>query len=52
MRFGVYLIEEGIKKMEQNKVSKMCVIWDRTGFTKKNYDTGMLSMMKELIGIL
>lgn len=46
------MIEEGIKKMDEKGVSKMVVIWDRVGFTKKNYDSGMIGMVKELIGIL
>jgi len=52
LRFGIYLIEKGVKLMEELGSSKMVVIWDREGFTKKNYDKSMLRMVKELIGIL
>lgn len=53
IRFGVHTIEQGVEKMQQNGVSKMCVIWDREGFDpKKNFDKSMLTVMKQLVGIL
>ena len=30
----------------------MCVIWDREGFTKKNFDRSLLKVMKELLQVL
>jgi hypothetical protein len=53
IRFGVHTIEQGVVKMQENGVSKMCVIWDREGFDpKKNFDKSMLTVMKQLVGIL
>ncbi len=52
LRFGIYLIENGVKIMEELGSSKMVVIWDREGFTSKNYDKSMLGMAKQLMGIL
>ena len=53
IRFGVYILEEGIKKMQETGTSKICVIWDREGFSpKKNFDKSMLTVMKQLMGIL
>ena len=32
MKFVVYLMENAIKKAEENGTGKVCVIWDREGF--------------------
>lgn len=53
LRFGIHTIEQGVKKMEELGVARMCVIWDREGFSaKKNFDKSMLGIMKQLMGIL
>jgi hypothetical protein len=52
LKFCVYCIEQGIKLMEQAGSTKMVVIWDREGFTRKNFDSSMFGLLKKLIGIL
>lgn len=53
IRFGVYTIEQGIQKMKDLGTSKICVIWDREGFDqKKNFDKSIITIMKQLLGIL
>lgn len=52
IRFGIYLLEQGIKLADAVGQSKLCVIWDREGFTKKNYDPSVFTTMKELSGVL
>lgn len=53
IRFGVYSIEQGIQKMKDLGTSKICVIWDREGFDqKKNFDSSIITIMKQLLGIL
>jgi len=53
IRFGVYMIEKGVNKMKENGASHVCVLWDREGFDqKKNFDKSILTVMKQLVGIL
>jgi len=53
IRFGVYTIEKGVNLMKEVGTSQVCVIWDREGFDqKKNFDKSILTVMKQLVGIL
>jgi len=53
MKFVVYLIEKGTKLADElNPDGKICVLWDRKGFTMKNFDRRFLGMMKSMTGVL
>jgi len=52
IRLGVYLLETGIKLADDVGQTKLCVIWDREGFTKKNYDPSVFTTLRELSGVL
>ena len=52
MRFGVYLIEQGIKKCAETGADKLVVIYDREGFDRKNFDSKLADVMKSLMKIL
>lgn len=52
LRFAVYILEKGTKLMQEKGVYKIVVIWDRDGFSRKNFDTGMFTLMKQIIGIM
>ena len=52
IRFGVYLLEKGIKLAEESGQQKLVVIWDREGFQRKNFDSSMFKTMRELSGVL
>ena len=52
MKFVVYLMENAIKKAEENGTGKVCVIWDREGFQPKNKDPRFLELFKGLIGLM
>lgn len=53
VRYGIYLLEKGIQ-LAQNSApdGKITVVWDRNGFTKKNYDKKVLSLFKKLVTLI
>ena len=53
MRFGVYLLEEGIKRSEQlGKSEQVCVLYDRSGFNYRNFDLELFTTSKNLVTML
>lgn len=53
LKFAVFLIETGTRLAdEQGKDGKICVLWDRKGFSMKNFDKRLLGLLKKLSGIL
>lgn len=52
VRLAVYLLEKGIHLANENGVEKLCVIYDREGMTRKNFDMGLIGMMKQLLQVL
>lgn len=52
MKFAVFLIEKGTEKADKTGDGRVCVLWDRKGFTMKNFDKRFLGLMKKLAGIL
>lgn len=52
VRYGVYLIEKGIKLAEARGSDKMVVIYDREGFENKNFDKKLATVMRSLLTIL
>ncbi|KAL4467417.1 hypothetical protein ABPG72_011015 [Tetrahymena utriculariae] len=51
IKFMIYLMEVGIKMSEKSGTEKMCVIWDREGFSSKNFDFQFISLMKSLVAM-
>jgi hypothetical protein len=59
IRFFLYLMEQGIqicnlgtKLADQAGTGQISVIWDRNGVTRKNFDTGMFTLIKKIITML
>lgn len=52
IRYGVYMIEKGIRLCKEKKSDKMVVLYDREGFVNKNFDTKLATVMKSLLKIL
>jgi hypothetical protein len=52
VRFAVSILERGTQLMKEHGVYKIVVIWDRNGFSRKNFDTGMFTLIKQIIGIM
>lgn len=52
MKFAVHLIETGTKEADKIGDGKVCVLWDRKGFTMKNFDKRFLGLIKKLSGVL
>lgn len=53
MKFAVHLIEKGCKVADESTTDgKVCVLWDRQGFTMKNFDRRFMGLMKKLTGVL
>ena len=52
VRFGVYLLEKGIKLAEEAGQQKLVVIWDREGFNRRNFDSSMFKTLKEISAVL
>ena len=52
VKFGVYMIEQGIKKCNEAGADQIVIIYDREGFEKKNFDTKLAGVLKSLIKIL
>lgn len=53
LKFAVFLIETGTRLAdEQGKDGKICVLWDRKGFSMKNFDKRLMGMLKKLSAIL
>mmetsp|Transcript_83472 Transcript_83472/g.97597 ORF Transcript_83472/g.97597 Transcript_83472/m.97597 type:complete len:307 (+) Transcript_83472:30-950(+) len=52
IRFFVYTIEKGCKIADENGSRRIVVIYDRTGFNKKNYDESSMNSMKKVVPIL
>jgi len=48
MMFGIYKIEQGKILMKDNGVDKYCIIYDRTNYTRKNFDFDLMKKMVEL----
>lgn len=46
------MMEKGIKLSEESGTGKLTVIYDRTGFTKKNFDKSVFNLFRKLLGIL
>ena len=38
LRFGVFMVEKGLRLAEENNVDQFAVVYDRTGMTAKNRD--------------
>lgn len=52
IRFGIWLIEEGIRLCELKGSSQVIIVYDRAGFTlSKNHDKRLMGVAKQLIGI-
>ncbi|KAL4484810.1 hypothetical protein ABPG74_019987 [Tetrahymena malaccensis] len=51
IKFMIYLMEVGIKMSEKSGTEKMCVIWDREGFSSKNFDFQFITLMKSLVAM-
>jgi len=52
VRFGVYMMEKGIKLCKERKSDKIVIIYDREGFNSKNFDSKLATVMKSLMKIL
>lgn len=53
IRFFLYNLELGIQLSEESGTEKISIIYDREGFDRsKNFDTSVLSLAKNIIGIL
>ena len=53
MRYGVYLLEEGIKRSEKlGKSEQVCVLYDRSGFNYRNFDLELFTTSKNLVTML
>ena len=52
VKFGIFLIEKGIKLAETANSQKICVIWDREGFSRKNFDKRFIELSKKFTTML
>eukprot|EP00357_Protocruzia_adherens_P004485 CAMPEP_0115004304 /NCGR_PEP_ID=MMETSP0216-20121206/19116_1 /TAXON_ID=223996 /ORGANISM="Protocruzia adherens, Strain Boccale" /LENGTH=304 /DNA_ID=CAMNT_0002370253 /DNA_START=52 /DNA_END=966 /DNA_ORIENTATION=- len=52
VQFSIYLIEEGSNLADQLGVGKVCVIYDRNGFTSANKDSSLMSLMKRIVSMM
>lgn len=46
------MVQKAIEEADRVGTEKITVLWDRNGFTRKNYDSDFLGLFKELIGTL
>ena len=42
MRYGAFMMEQGVRLTEANGCESVCVIYDRLGMTRKNVDLGQV----------
>lgn len=49
MKFMIHLMEIGIKMCEKSGTEKMSLIWDREGFSSKNFDFSFITLIKSLV---
>lgn len=52
VNFFLFMVEKGIKLCDEHGTGKISVIYDRTGFTKKNFDRSLFGLFRKLLGIL
>lgn len=52
IRFLIYMIEKGCNEADKLGSRQICLIYDRRGYNKKNYDPNSMKAMKKLIPIL
>ncbi len=52
MKLSVFLIEKGCEEADRVGDGKICMIYDRKGFTMKNYDKRLMGLLKKLSGVL
>lgn len=51
-KFAMYILEKG-KELSKNSVDgKIVVLWDRTGFSKKNFSRKYVGMMKKAVKVM
>jgi len=52
VRYFVYMLEKGLQEAEKLGSSKVVVLYDRKGYSKKNHDPKTVDTMKKLMPIL
>lgn len=53
VRYFIYMLERGIKEGDRlGSEGRVCVIYDRRGYTKSKYDDNAMKVMKALMPIL
>eukprot|EP00455_Lapot_gusevi_P011218 TRINITY_DN15166_c0_g1_i3.p1 TRINITY_DN15166_c0_g1~~TRINITY_DN15166_c0_g1_i3.p1 ORF type:complete len:226 (+),score=48.13 TRINITY_DN15166_c0_g1_i3:58-678(+) len=52
VRYSVFMIEQGIRLLEEKGADKICVIYDREGMSRKNFDLSLLTVAKSIVGVL
>lgn len=52
IRYGMFLIEKAIQQSEGKGNEKIVVIYDRSGFEKKNFDNKIMTFAKKFVSLL
>ncbi|KRX01853.1 Thioredoxin-like fold [Pseudocohnilembus persalinus] len=51
-KFFIYMINLALEEADRIGSERITLLWDRKGFTSKNYDSDFLSLGKELVGMM
>lgn len=52
IRYGMFMIEKAIQQSERQGNEKIVVIYDRTGFEKKNFDKKIMTFTTKFVSLL